>query len=157
LAVHDWLQGYDVNQLYEGYAFVDREKRLLETYRREGRETEAEFILSWDSIELLNKMFNFPQIPHISEMIAKMREKEYDKRLRAGQSLYTLILSRSQEHGLRDGQPYIRFEFEGHNQDDGLMDVYLNIDKEEKFSGLKIEYTPQLDALLKQLEAQDID
>jgi hypothetical protein len=80
-----------------------------------------------------------------------MREK-YGKTLRAGQSLYSLIVSRSRRHGLRMDQLRITFHF-GNDR----MEVYTNLDGETRLSFPKIELTTEIDALLKQLEAREID
>lgn len=77
----------------------------------EGRGVEGEFVESWDRIEKFYAEMNFPPAEEIRSLIKAMREKGYDRTLRAGQSMYTLMLSRSRRHGLRQGQPHIAFQF----------------------------------------------
>ncbi len=124
-------------------------------YYEAGRGVEGEFILSWDSIEQYYQRFArlIPAVD-ILKMISQMREVGYDKTLRAGQSVFTLILSRSLRHGLRPNQPRLAFEF----HENGMKAVYSDgINAEEELSCSSIEYTPQIDLLMKRLEAKDID
>ena len=80
-------------------------------YYEQGRGIEGEFVESWDHIERFYDKMNFPPAEAIRNLIKAMRAKGYDHTLRAGQSLYTLILSRSRRHGLKEGQPNIAFRF----------------------------------------------
>jgi hypothetical protein len=124
----------------------------LARYYEEGRGVEGEFLLSWDPIvRFYSRIVNVPFGPQVLEMIAQMREK-YGKTLRAGQSLYSLFVSRSRRHGLRIDQPRIAFHF-----DNDRMEVRTNLDGETRLSFPKIELTTEIDALLKQLEAREID
>ncbi|MEQ8675276.1 MAG: LacI family DNA-binding transcriptional regulator [Aggregatilineales bacterium] len=74
-----------------------------------------DFSLSWDKIvsfyEHLTTTSGWQSMTPILDMISEMREREYDKKLRAGQSLATFILSRSRNWGLQPHvlQPTIRF------------------------------------------------
>jgi len=111
-----------------------------------------EFIESWNSIERFYDEIAFPSAPQIRTLIATLRDRGYDRSLRAGQSLWMLVVSRSRHHGLREDQPRIVFWFLA---DDG-MDVYVNGDREKR-THAAIELTPDIDALLKTLEAANID
>jgi hypothetical protein len=66
--------------------------------------------------------------------------------------MYAFIVSKSRRHGLTIDQPRIVFDF-----GDDTMVLYIKIDNEEKLSCPKIEYTPQIDILMKRLEAENID
>jgi len=123
----------------------------LADYYEHGNPIEGEFIKSWDLIERFYADMRFPFAPQVHNLIAQIRGKGYDKSLRAGQSLWSLIVSRSRRHGLRAGQSSIAFWF----GEDG-MDVYINFDEEKKVACPKIELTPEIETLLKKLEAQDI-
>ena len=115
---------------------------------------EHEFVTSWDGIERFY-VFNFfigtpewfdlsgishaefekaglsERIHHrefmkpIRALITEMRMKGYDRKLRAGQSLDSFVLSRSRKHGLRSDQ--------------GLLGITL---LEE--GGMHVEYCPMM-------------
>jgi hypothetical protein len=76
----------------------------LARYYEEGRPIEGEFVLSWDAIEESYKGRR-PLGPKALRLLADMRRAGYDKVLRAGMSMWTLMLSRSRRHGLRNDQP----------------------------------------------------
>jgi len=125
----------------------------LAKYYEEGRGIEGEFILSWDWIEQMYKgVLKTDKTPEILKLIGQMRERGYDKTLRAGQSMYTFIVSRSRRLGLKRDQPAIGFDFR-----DDAMDLYIKINDKEKLSCPKIEYTQQIDVLMKLLETKEID
>ncbi len=52
---------------------------------------------------------NFPPAQQIRQLVPEMRRSGYDHTLRAGQSMYALIVFRSRRHGLRKGHPHISF------------------------------------------------
>jgi hypothetical protein len=124
----------------------------LADYYERGNPIEGEFVKSWDSIERFFGGMHFPFAPRVRSLIAQMREKGYDKSLRAGQSLWSLIVSRSRRHGLRGDQPMVAFSF----SNDG-MEVYIQLDEETKVTYPEIGFTAGIDALLKKLEAKGID
>lgn len=148
-----WLCDFAMpSELEQEFLWLDTGK--LAKYYEKGQGIEGEFILSWDFIEEFysNPMGRIPQGPDILRMIAQMRKQGFDKTLRAGQSLFRFIVSKSRRHGLRTGQPCIFFNFE----DDGMTVIYFGTDGKEKLSSLEIEYTPQIENLLKRLEAENI-
>jgi hypothetical protein len=69
---------------------------------------ENEFIQSWDyredSFKDLASSQGWEYVKPIVQLISHLRELGYDKILRAGSSIYALILSRSLIYGLRDDQ-----------------------------------------------------
>lgn len=80
-------------------------------YYEIGRPIIGEFIQSWNSAErffLNNRNLESAQA---YVLLTKIRTAGYDKTIRAGQSLMTLILSRSRRHGLQKGQPRIHLDF----------------------------------------------
>jgi hypothetical protein len=102
----------------------------LADYYEAGKPIEGEFIESWDHIERFYDERNFPPGPQVLELIKHLRSQGYDRTLRAGQSMFTFILSRSRRHGLRADQSSINFEFQSKHE----MQVSLKIgDNEETF------------------------
>ena len=78
-------------------------------------EIEDAFVQSWDWIERfyrddLLSQATWRWIGAMPTLISGLRERGYDRVLRAGQSLFVLILSRAREHGLRDTQPFVAIE-----------------------------------------------
>lgn len=97
------------SQLQKNFPWIEMGKAAR--YYEEGRGIEGEFIESWDRIEHFYAEMNFPPAEAIRSFVATIRKKGYDRTLRAGQSMYTLMLSRSRRHGLRQGQPHLAFRF----------------------------------------------
>ena len=132
------------------------------------------FITSWDNIENFYKRDNFVHREKILEMISQMRQLGFDKTFRAGQGMYSFMLSRSKEHGLRPDQPHIIFNLTDwhyawrHAEARSKLgvpysfpttiDIYLcNMNNEEKLTISDIRFTPEIDTILKQLESFPID
>jgi len=119
---------------------------------------EQDFLVSWDYIE---RHFTFYMsfegwewLSPIHHFIAQLRERGYDKQLRAGQSLLLFILSRSRQHGLRSEQACLFVEL----LREGGMTVYYS-DSSEKITieMQSIELTKELEELIARLLAQPID
>lgn len=121
-------------------------------YYEEGRPVEGEFLASWDFVERFYREMGWPLAGPVLGLIADIRRAGYGRVLRAGQSLWSLVVSRSRRHGLRPEQPYVAFDF----RQDG-MDVHARIGVTEKHSFPALAFTPQVDALLRRLAAEDID
>jgi hypothetical protein len=125
--------------------------KLAEFYEK-GKGIEGEFLMSWDDIEEFYNTINLEQKKEIISLIKTMRNKGFDKTLRAGTSLYTLIISRSRRHGLRENQSNVSFTFN-----------YIKSAMEVRPSGKdvlcfdKIEYNGSIEKLLKALEQVEID
>jgi len=152
LILKRWLCDYTMpSDLQKEFPWIDVGK--LARYYEEGKGIEGEFITSWDSTEQFYKeMVKASFSSEVLELIAQMRQRGYDKTLRAGTSLYSLVVSRSRRHGLRAEQPRIIFCFRGNS-----MDIDANFNGEAKLSCPKIGFTAEIDALLKRLETKDID
>jgi hypothetical protein len=78
-------------------------------------ELEASFAESWGWVERFyrEELLPLPSwqwLGGIVPLIGELKARGYDRSLRAGQSLYVLILSRSREHGLRDEQSNVAIE-----------------------------------------------
>lgn len=127
----------------------------LADYYEAGKPIEGEFIKSWDWLEEFYDDTRCPLADDIKAFMRAMRSKGYDRIFRAGQSLWSLILSRSRRHGMRPEQPCIQFWF----RDDG-MDVFNYIEDRRRGSRIaysRIEFTPEIDALLVELQSVPID
>lgn len=124
----------------------------LAKYYEKGNGIEGEFILSWDDIENFYQELEHENKREILKLIKQMREYGFDKTLRAGQSLYTMIISRSRRHGLRDNQNSISCSFDYIKS---RMEVRTR--QGEKFEFSKIEYNDTIDKLLRAIELEEID
>jgi hypothetical protein len=79
---------------------------------------EIEFAASWDRTQhfftdIVSSSGWEYQEP-LLRLIEELRQRGYDRKLRAGRSLVTFILSRSRVHGLRDDQPSLAFDLAPH-------------------------------------------
>ncbi|MGR8935287.1 MAG: hypothetical protein ACU837_12980 [Gammaproteobacteria bacterium] len=81
----------------------------LADYYEAGKPIEGEFIKSWDWMEEFYKDSRYPFADEVKALMGAMRSRGYHKSLRAGQSLWSLILSRSRRHGMRKEQPCVQF------------------------------------------------
>ncbi len=124
----------------------------LAEYYEQGRGIEGEFILSWDNIESFYREMNLDKKNEILQLIKEMRDKGFDSTLRAGQSLYTFILSRSRRHGLRENQDSVSFSFVSSNS---AMEVQTQ--NGQYFIFDKIEYNNTIENILKTIELESID
>lgn len=124
----------------------------LAEYYEKGNGIEGEFILSWDEIEKFYCEMNIGKKNEILQLIKKMRGKGFDRTLRAGQSLYTFILSRSRRQGLRANQDSVSFSFEFI---ESVMEVQTQ--KGQKITFDKIEYNDTIENILKTIELESID
>ena len=132
--------------------FPSIEMGKVARYYEEGRGIEGEFIESWDGIEEFYEEMRFPSAEAVRALVATMRKKGYDRTLRAGQSMFTLILSRSRRHGLRQGQPSVAFQF----QEQGMAVCAENF-VAATFAVPEVALTEPVEVLLKKLEAMAID
>jgi hypothetical protein len=84
---------------------------------------EREFIQSWDQVQRFYKTDYDSRLKFIVLLfIAALRRAGYDRKLRAGLSMYNLVLSRSRCCGLRRDQPCIGFGFQGVTMDMSSID-----------------------------------
>lgn len=127
----DWLMSNDLVKAYEN-----------------GNGLEGEFINSWDTITTFYQEID--DSDDIVSFICDLRSKGFDKTLRAGQSLYTFILSRSRRHGLLENQKYIMFSF----QKDKMIITY---DENVEMIVNKIEVTSAVEDLLHAFSEQPIE
>ena len=122
-------------------------------------ELEQEFSTSWDYIEQFYKGLittkSWESLTPILGLIAEMRKRGYERQVRAGQSMWWFLLSRSRKHGLRRGQHSIKINvIEGK----GMGITYFQPPNPKiEVIQTEIEITPEVEALLKRLLAHPID
>ena len=91
----------------------------------------------------------------IQGLIAEMQKRGYDRQLRAGQSLHTLILSRSRDYDLRAGQATVHINL---RKEGGMTVSYWEKpDRSIEITTERVEITPEVEQLLARLLAQPID
>lgn len=134
------------------YEFSGVEIGQLARYFEQGRPVEGEFLESWDLMERFYEPEFFPWSEQAHGLIAGIRRAGYDKLLRAGSSLDVLVVSRSRRHGLLEGQPYLAFSFS-----ESGMEVFSNVDGEERYSFPTIGFSERVDDLLKRLIGKEIN
>lgn len=124
----------------------------LAKYYENGEGLKGEFIESWDSIERFYKRINENFTPKVLNLIKQLRQKAFDERLRAGQSLYTFILSRSKRHGLTQEQNFIALRFKVDK------DEMIVTDKENNELLVdKVEFSDRLEKLFEELAREEIN
>jgi len=90
-----------------------------------GDSVEALFQLSWDMMEAYYEGLRaLGSLDPLRALFHELREAGYDRKLRAGQSLHALGLSRAHDHGLREGQShlYLEPEADGRVKVQGILD-----------------------------------
>ena len=124
------------------------------SWDEEQKAIEIEFLQSWERMEIFFSGEDMPWLTQMLPLIRNMRVRGYDRNLRAGQSMITLIVSRSREHGLRDDQPSVAFNITAQ----GGLSAHL---RGEHVSMLvtsdRVETTPEIEELLLPLLAYPID
>lgn len=116
-----------------------------------------DFVWSWNIFEdwfkELSEMRGWDYIVPLLFLMREIRDKGYDSKLRAGQSMHALVLSRSRHHHMSAICPCIRILV----QNDGSMKVSsFIIDDENDYHYDKIELNNELIYLLDKLVSQPI-
>ena len=144
-----------------GREFPSVDVQSVAAFYEQGRPLEGEFLQSWDQVE---RFYSGQDafMPVVRSLVAELRAAGYDRMLRAGTSLFDLLLSRSRRHGLRPDQPYIALSFGGApfmggKVAPGTMKVTVRLDAEQRIVLPKIALNEQLDSLLKLLAAEPVD
>ena len=131
-------------------ALVDEEKAAQEFHR--SWEHAEEFYAHW------SRLPRHAWLEPMIGLVAELRRRGYDRRLRHGHSVYILKLSRSIEHGLRGDQPFLSIlplkdgglEIGGYLRDTGgIREVHL--------TQSTVALPPVLDSFLQQLARERID
>jgi hypothetical protein len=120
----------------------------LADYYERGNPIEGEFIHSWNEIERFYDSEHFSAKAPVLRFISQLRLAGYDRKLRAGQSMWTFILSRSRRHGLRADQARIQFEFSRHEDS---MEICARNSAEECTFKTAISLSERLDMVLTRL------
>lgn len=146
--VYDWLiNNLKPTELKEKYSWI--EIYSIAQYYERGEGFIGEFIESWDRVEKFYSELEFHLKDDVLNFIRAIRGYEFDKSLRAGTSLYSLILSKSRRFGLRQDQKRISFSF-------GDEGIYVNSDvhKQVLFKGIKL--SDEILELIKTLNTEEI-
>jgi hypothetical protein len=145
-------------QFASRFLFYNDDEEGIMVSNEEQHEIEAEFIASWDGIELFYNPDAFVNrwtwMRNIHPLIKSFRARGYDRHLRAGTSLFRMMLSRSREYGLRRSQPFLAFDMlEG----DGMIVTFVTEGNRIEFVTDRVEITPEIENLLIPLLAYPID
>jgi len=111
----------------------------LAIHYEKGEGIKGEFIESWNSIERFYGEFSDEFHPFKADalkLIQEMRSAELDEVLRAGQSLFFLILSRLRRHGLEENHPYLHITFLGKNK----MKVISRLNGKKEIFEAEVKY-----------------
>lgn len=125
--------------------------RLADFYEK-GNPVEGEFIESWDQMEGVYEGSRFPPRTLVLPFIAELRRAGYDRKLRAGQSIWSLIVSRSRRPRLRPEQPVVSFQFH-----ENSMEVYARDRDEERLHDVPIAMSDTVERVLRSLADRPID
>jgi hypothetical protein len=124
----------------------------LADYYETGRPVEGEFLESWDRMEQIYEGSHFPSRTRILPFIADLRKAGYDRKLRAGQSIWSLIVSRSRRPRVRPEQPLVSFQFH-----EDTMELFSSNDGEERIPVIPIELSGTVQRALERLVERPID
>lgn len=124
------------------------------SFYEQGRGVEGEFLLSWDHLESFYRQSQFPQSAFAQRYIASLRQRGFDASLRAGQSLWRTIVSRSRRHGLRDDQAFVMLDFQA---DQVTVTGQIAGRDLQPLTCNKSEVSPEVLSLLRELAACSID
>lgn len=147
------------SQLEREFAGIEFNK--FAKYYENGNPVEGEFIESWNSIQKGYAEFQRPFVPAALQLLAEMRSRGFDRTLRVGTSLYSIFVSRSRRHGMRDEQPCICFSF---TDETGEFITGMNVSTQLQTGGqlqttryTEIALTEPIVELLQQLAAVPIE
>lgn len=123
----------------------------LADYYEKGRPVEGEFLESWNGLERAYEAF--PPRAQILPFIAELRRAGYDRKLRAGQSIWSLVVSRSRRARLRPEQALVSFQF----HEDTMELFSSNNGEEERLPMIPLELSDTVQRALNRLVEQPID
>ena len=104
----DWLDGMSPSRMRPAHPNVPF--LPLADFYEQGRRAEGEFSQSWTAMETFVRQDGFPAAA--AGVLAELRRRGYDRRLRAGQSLWSILLSRSRRHGMRPDHTFVGLSFD---------------------------------------------
>jgi hypothetical protein len=124
----------------------------LADYYEKGSPAEGEFLESWDRLEHAWEGSRLCPGSLVLPFISELRQAGYDHRLRAGQSVWSLIVSRSRRPRVRPDQPLVSFQFH-----EDTMELFSSNGSEERIPVLPIELSDTVGRVLNRLAEQPID
>jgi hypothetical protein len=124
----------------------------LADYYEKGNPVEGEFIESWDQMEGVYEGSRFPPRTLVLPFIADLRRAGYDRKLRAGQSIWSLIVSRSRRPRLRPEQPLVSFQFR-----ENSMEIFSSTQGEERIFEIPIAMSDTVERVLQHLAERPVD
>lgn len=133
--------------------FPDLELGPLADDYEAGQPIEGEFRESWREMDAFFGEREARLPTGALAFLADLRAKGFDSTLRAGQSMWSLVLSRSRRHGLRHGQRSVVFSF----MDDGTLMVNDRVSGRGRVTLPTIALTPEVEASLRRLELEPVD
>ncbi len=130
----------------------DGEMRPVARHYDQGEFLLGDFLASWGEIEEFYADMHFAEARLAEQLVARLRAHHFDRTLRAGQSLLTLLLSRARRHGLRRGQPFVSIGFSGSKVRATLEPEGALVSESQG-----PEPTPELIRALRDLESRAVD
>jgi hypothetical protein len=124
----------------------------LADFYENGTPVEGEFLQSWDQMEGVYESSRFPPRSLVLPFIAELRRAGYDRKLRAGQSIWTLIVSRSRRPRMRPEQPLVSFHFR-----ETTMEVFSSNHGEERIFEIPIALSDTVERVLQRLVERPIN
>ena len=125
---------------------------LLGDFYERGNPVEGEFLESWNQMEGVYEGSRFPPRTLVLPFIAELRRAGYDRKLRAGQSIGSLIVSRSRRPRVRPEQPVVSFQFH-----ENTMEMYARDQREERLHDIPIAMSDTVERVLRSLTERPID
>ena len=115
-----------------------------------------QFLASWEAVHqfFVELAQGATWLAPMPRLIADLRQRGFERTLRAGQSLNTFIVSRAREHGLRAGQSHLQLM---PGQDGSLAVTGIIADQPVRLDMAEAAVTPALLGALQRLVARDVD
>lgn len=153
--INDWIVNFSMPSILESnYKEVNFGK--LGSFYEKGKGIEGEYVLSWDSIERFYGELSDEWHPFKKgalRLIKEMRGHGLDKELRAGQSLFSFILSRARRHGLEPKHSYIHLTFLGENK----VKIKSKYDDSRKEEEVEVKYEGYIKETIEELLKEEIE
>ncbi|MGD1840440.1 MAG: hypothetical protein ACFB0B_06025 [Thermonemataceae bacterium] len=153
--INDWIINFSMPSVLAS-KFKEVRFGKLGSYYEKGRGIEGEFILSWEAIERFYGELSDEWHPFKKDairLIKEMRSHGLDKELRAGQSLFFLVLSRARRHGLETRHAYVHLTFLGEDK----MKIKSSYDDAKKEETFEVKYEGYIREVVEKLLKEDIE
>ena len=119
---------------------------------------EEAFIRSWDEVEQEYRRLatggTWESCCPLVGLIVELRRRGDDRLFRAGMAAWSLVLSRSAEHGLREDQPFVQVWVGQHGTP---MTVRRGPGSNQQFVEERVALTPALERMLADLASVPVD